>query len=235
MAVDTALAFLASLVATGFSIDLWLDWRRRPRPHVAAYATGMTMFAVASWALWTALAFGWTEPAYRVFFLFGAILNIPYLALGSMFLVAGRRAGHIMFIALGAFSAIAVTLTLTVPFAQPLPASGIPHEIFPPITEGFGPRLLAAIGGGVGATILIVLAVMSAIKFWKRDRRLVWANVLIVAGTLAASTGGTSLAIGEAAAFALSLLVAVILIWLGYRTASGSRRSQGSQASNLAS
>jgi hypothetical protein len=223
--VDAALALLAALVATAFSIDLWLDWRRRPRPHVAAYATGMTMFAVSTWALWTGLAFGWTGPAYRIFFLFGAILNIPYLALGSMFLVAGKRAGHIMLIALGAFSAIAVTLTLTVPFAEALPASGIPHEIFPPISEGFGPRLLAAIGGGMGATILIVLAIVSIVRFWKRDRRLVWANVLIVAGTLAASTGGTGLAIGEAAAFSISLLVAVSLIWLGYRLAGGRRPS----------
>jgi hypothetical protein len=227
------MALLASLVATAFSIDLWMDWRRRPRPHVAAYAAGMTMFAAASWALWTGPAFGWTGPAYRIFFLFGAILNILYLALGSMFLVAGRRAGHIMFIALGAFSAIAVTLTLTVPFAETLPASGIPHDIFPPPSEGFGPRLLAAIGGGLGATILIVLAIISAVRFWNRDRRLVWANVLIVAGTLAASSGGTGLAIGEGAAFALSLLVAVILIWLGYRMASRSRQSSSSTADGV--
>ena len=28
---------------------------------------------------------------YRIFYLFGAILNIPFLALGSMFLVVGKR------------------------------------------------------------------------------------------------------------------------------------------------
>jgi hypothetical protein len=181
------------------------------------------MFALASAALAVALLGGWEGWLYRVFFLFGAILNIPFLALGSMFLVVGRRAGHITFIATGAIAAISTTLTTTVPFARALPETGIPHDIFPPISEGFGPRLLAAIGGGMGATILIVLALVSLVRFWRSNRRLVGGNALIVAGTLAASTGGTGLAIGEGAAFALSLLVAAALIWAGFRVASGAR------------
>jgi uncharacterized membrane protein YfcA len=76
----------------------------------------------------------------------------------------------------------------------------------------------------MGATILIVLAVVSIFRFWKKNRRIVWGNLLIVAGTFAAASGGTGLALGEGSAFAISLLVAVTLIWTGYRIASGSRR-----------
>ncbi len=220
--MDTLLALLAAVAATGFSVDLWLGYRRRPRPHVAGYGSGMTMFAIATWALWVGLAFGWTGPVYRLFFLFGAILNIPYLALGSMFLVVGRKSGHVMTVILGAFTAIATTLTTTVPFANPLPASGIPEEIF---ARGFTPRLFAIIGGAAGSTILIVLAVVSIARFWSKNRRIVWANLLIVGGTLAAASGGTGLAIGEEGAFAVSLLVAVSLIWAGHRTAAGARSS----------
>ncbi len=110
------------------------------------------MFAVATWAFFIGLTYGWTGPVYRAFYLFGAILNIPYLALGSMFLVVGRRSGHVMTIILGAFTAISTTLTATVPFANPLPESGVPHDIF---ASGFGPRLFAIIGGAAGSTILI--------------------------------------------------------------------------------
>jgi hypothetical protein len=218
--MDALLASVAGVAATLFSADLWRDYRRRPRPHIAAYATGMTMFAVATWALLYGLTAGWTEASYRVFYLFGAILNIPFLALGSMFLVVGPRAGHIMTIALGAFTAISTTLTATVPFANPLPPDGIPHDIF---ARGFGPRLFAIIGGAMGATILVVLALVSVFRFWKKDRRIVWGNALIVAGTLAAAWRRTSLALGEASGFALSLLLAVTLIWAGYRVASGRR------------
>ena len=180
----------------------------------------MTMFAVATWALFIGITFGWTGPTYRTFFLFGAVLNILFLALGSMFLVVGRRAGHVMTIAVGAFAAISTTLTLTVPFQQAFPDGGIPHEMF---ATGFGPRLFAAIGAGLGATILMVLAVVSIFRFWKKSRNIVWGNLLILAGTFAAAWGGTGLAFGEAGGFALSLLVAVTFIWAGYRVASGGR------------
>jgi hypothetical protein len=209
------------LAASAFAADLWLDYRTRPRPHITAYATGMSMFAIATWAFYIGLSFGWAGPIYRSFDLFGAILNIPFLALGSMFLVVGRRSGHVMAIALGALTAISTTLTATIPFANPLPASGVPHDVF---ESGFGPRLFAIIGGATGSTILIILALFSVFRFWQRNRRIVWGNLLIVAGTFAAASGGTGLALGEGSAFALSLLVAVTLIWAGYRVTSGGRR-----------
>ena len=141
--MDSALALIAAVAATLFAADLWRDYRRQSRPHIAAYATGMAMFAVATWALFIGVTFGWTGTLYRTFFLFGAVLNILFLALGSMFLVVGPRAGHVMTIAIGAFAAISVTLTLTVPFQQQLPDGGIPHDVF---ATGFGPRLFAAVG-----------------------------------------------------------------------------------------
>ena len=164
--MEQVISIVAAALASAFAVDLVLDFRRRPRPHTGAYAAGISMFAVASWALAYGLTAGWTGTSYRTFFLLGAIINIPFLALGSMYLVIGKRAGTIMFIACGAIAAISTTLTTTVPFANPLPESGIPHEIFPPVSEGFGPRLLAAIAGGTGATILIVLAVVSLFRFW---------------------------------------------------------------------
>ena len=224
--MDGMLAVIAGVISTAFTVDLALAYRGRPRPHTAAYAVGMAMFAVATWALAFGLTSGWNGASYRVFFLFGAILNIPYLALGSMYLVVGRRAGTVTFIIVGAITAISVTLTTTVDFVASLPRAGIPHDIFPPISEGFGPRLLAAIGGGTGATVIIVLSVISIFRFWKKNRRLLMGNVLITAGTLTAGGGGTGLAIGEGAAFALSLLLAAALIWAGYRLATGARRAR---------
>jgi uncharacterized membrane protein YfcA len=125
-----------------------------------------------------------------------------------------------MAIALGALTAISTTLTATVPFANPLPETGVPHDVF---ASGFGPRMFAIIGGATGATILAVLSIVSIFRFWKKNRRIVWGNLLILGGTIAAASGGTGLALGESSAFALSLLVAVTLIWAGYRVASGGR------------
>ncbi|HLF59869.1 MAG TPA: hypothetical protein VI980_01655 [Acidimicrobiia bacterium] len=225
--MDSALALLAALAAGVFAVDLWRDYRRRPRPHIAAYGTGMTMFAIATWAFFIGLSLGWTGPLYRTFYLFGAILNISFLALGSMFLVVGRRAGHVMAIAMAALAAISITLTATVPFANPLPDSGVPDDVF---ASGFGPRLFAIIGGAVGSTILVVLALVSVFRFWRKDRNIVWGNLLIVTGTFAAASGGTGLALGAGSAFAVSLLAAVTLIWAGYKVASRSRRARPTES-----
>ncbi len=218
--MDSVFAAAAGIAAAAFAADLWRDYRKRPRPHIAAYALGITLFAIATWCLFIGVTWGWTGPVYRTFFLFGGVLNIPLLALGSMFLVVGKRAGHIMTIAIGAITAIATTLTLTVPFERPLPDGGIPHDMF---ASGFGPRLFAIIGGATGTTILIVLALVSLIRFWKKNRRIVWGNALILLGTGAAAWGGTGLALGEASGFAVSLLLAVSFIWAGYKVASGAR------------
>lgn len=222
MDLDSVLSFVAGAAATWFAFDLWGDYRRRPRPHIAAYGAGITMFALATWALFYGLTAGWTGLSYRVFYLFGAVLNIPFLALGSMFLVVGKRSGNVMLIFLGAIAAISTTLVATVPFQQTLPPDGIPHDMY---ATGFGPRLFAIIGGSTGSTILIALALVSVIRFWKRNRAVVWGSLLIVGGVLAAAWGGTGLALGESSGFALSLFLAVTLIWAGYRVASGKRAS----------
>src|SRR5690606_31488280 len=104
--MDATLGVIGGLASTIFALDLVRDHRRSPKPHVAAHAAGITMFALATWAFVHGTTFGCNRISYRTFFLFGAILNIPVLALGSMFLVVGRRAGHAMAVAVGAIAAI---------------------------------------------------------------------------------------------------------------------------------
>lgn len=221
--MDTTLSALAAVAATAFFVDLVRNYLSKERPHVAAYAAGIGTFAVATWALFFGVLAGWTSASYRTFYLFGAIVSVPLLALGSMFLVVGRRSGHLMTFALFPFFAISIPMTLAEPFVGPLPPGGVPagSELF---EAGFGPRMWAAIGSGLGATILIILALVSVFRFWRSNRRVVWGNLLILAGTFAASSGGTVLALGEQGGFALSLLLAAGLIWAGYRVASGARR-----------
>ena len=222
--METILAIVAGTAAGAFTLDLLNDYRRKPRPHVAAFATGIGMFAVATIALAIALSTGWTSTNYRIFFLFGGVLNIPFLALGSMFLVVGPRAGHTMTVLLAGFAAISTTLVTTVPFDNPLPESGVRPDVFPPLSDGFGPRLLALIGGATGTTLLVLLALVSVIRFRKKNPRIVVGNALILGGTLVAAWGGTGLALGEDSGFVLSLLITSVLLWLGYRVTRGARK-----------
>jgi len=219
--VNALISLLAALAASGFAVDLYRGARAKPRPHVTAYAAGMACFALATWALFLGVTIGWSGPVYKVFFLFGAVINIPVLATGSLFLVIGRRTGRFALALLLPFSAWTALVILPAALTS-LPAEGVPRG-----SETFvvgAPPIMAAIGGGVGATVLIGLALVSVVRFWRKDRSIVFGNALIVAGTLSAASGGSMLALtGEEWGFAASLLAAATLIWVGYRVASGRR------------
>ncbi len=221
--MQTATALVAALVATWFALEIGRDAVRRPRPHVTSYAVGVASFALATWALFVGIAFGWGEVSYKLFFLFGAILNVPFLALGSAFLVAPGFGRWLLGLVVP-FTFLSTLVILpqklqVVEFA----AGEIPDRSATFIYETF-PRVLAIVSGAAGSLILVGLALLSIVRFRKKRRNVVVGSSLIVAGTFSAASGGTLLGLGLGqAGFSLSLLAAVVLIYLGYRTASGAR------------
>ena len=80
--LDAALAGAAALVAAAFALTALDRWHRRATPHDHAFAVSMMLFAVGALALWWAAALGWSMPAFRVFFLAGAVLSVAWLEIG---------------------------------------------------------------------------------------------------------------------------------------------------------
>lgn len=213
---------LAAVMATGFSIELFLGWKSRPRPHAAAWTVAIAAYALATWSLFLGLATGWSGGTFGIFYFLGAIANIWLLAAGSVYLVVGPRAGRaFLTVALVVIGAGAV-LVMTSPFAaEAVSGSELPsgREMFTSV----GPRIVAAASGAVGTIVVIGLALYSTARFWVANRRLAAGNILIALGALAPAFGGTLTAFGEAGGFAVSLLVGVVLLWAGYRMATSAR------------
>src|SRR5436305_14664715 len=111
-----ALPLLAALVAGSFAVATWRAAHGRGALLVWAFA--LAQFAVASLALAYGVAFGWTAWLYRLFYLFGAVLNVGWLALGTVRLLAGRYwsefATGIVIVA----SAVAAFAIVTTPLAS---------------------------------------------------------------------------------------------------------------------
>ena len=223
--MEESLAVLAAAAATGLLVDLVRAYRSRPRPHVRAWAIAMLLYAVASWMLVIGLAFGWSSPAFRLFYGFGALLNVPFLGVGSAYLVLGGIAGRRLLEWFSLAGAFALFVTFTAPLVGPLPDSGIPagSDVFADIaTVGpAGPRFYAVLFNVVGTLLLVGLAAWSAVRFWSSNRRLVAGNALIVLGGLFPAFGGSLFAVGDTSAFALSLFFGAALLWAGFRVAGG--------------
>lgn len=227
--VVTGLAFLATALASLFAEATLVRATQRQSDHLWAWTVALAMFALASAALAIGVSTGWDRGTFRAFYLLGAVLNVPWLALGTVVLLAGADAGRRVRWFLVGFSGLAVGVLLSAPMGA-VGGTEIPvgKDVF-----GALPRILAGVGSGIGATVIVGGALWSSVRY-ARDRetadhaRLAVANVLIALGTLVLSSGGLVQGIvGHDEAFTLSLAIGIAVIYAGFVVADGrsSRRS----------
>ena len=240
--LTVSLAAFTSLVALVFALVTTDRWHRRRLTHHSAWATAMSLFAIGSFALWWATSTGWSNGIFRVFFTAGAILNVSWLALGSIALLAGDRIALPLRRMLALFSAFAIGVMAVAPTTAPF----VTNE-FPRARDHFGalPRTLAVVGSGVPALIIMLGALWSIARLIARRtpalagarrqggvsaNRLVASNVLIAAGTLVLSASG-SLAgrFGEERAFTITLSVGVVILFVGFLVPSAGSLQQPAQ------
>jgi hypothetical protein len=212
------LAFVATAVSTLFAQAMLVRYTQERRSQDGAWALALGMFALASVALATGTATGWDNGTFRVFYLFGAILDVPWLALGTVALLAAPGIAYRTRLVLLVFSGFAAGVVLSAPM-ETVHGTAIPvgKDVF-----GALPRILAAAGSGVGAVVIIGGAAFSAARY-TRDRkvpgnaRLAGANLLIALGTLVLASGGlVQGAIGHDEAFTASLAVGIAVIYGGF-------------------
>ena len=112
--LNTALAAGSAVVSLAFGLSTLDRWLRRRRAHELAWTVAMGLFLVAAMSLWWAEARGWSTASFRMFFAFGAVVNVPWLGLGTVHLLAGRRAGDVTARFLLAFTGFALGVVLVV-------------------------------------------------------------------------------------------------------------------------
>lgn len=93
------LSSLASFVFAGLVLD---QWRRRRRSFQLVWAAGLAWYGIGAGTEFVGSAYGWSEPLYRTWYLFGALLVAAYLGAGTVYLLS--RSGF------GYFAAAAVLL-----------------------------------------------------------------------------------------------------------------------------
>jgi len=208
----TAVAVAATLVALAFAFSTFERWLGRRRRHELAWSFALALFVVAAAALAVGAGVGWDGATFRVFYLFGAILDVPFLALGTVYLLAGRQVGDRAAVVVGLLAAFAVGVVVTAPFTAPVPRHVLVQgsHVFPVL-----PRVLAGVASGGGAIVILAGAVWSMV----RGRGLL-ANGLIAGGTLVLGASGTfNSVLGAMSAFAVTLMVGITLIFAGYLVA----------------
>lgn len=218
-AAMTLLPLSVAVVGAIFSIVLlnrYFSGRRRT--HELVWGIAFAMFAIAAGCqVYADLNGGWTALSARLFYLFGAILNVGFLGVGTVYLLFSKRVANIALGIMLVFSVVAaiVVFTATVDPSALRIEPGYKAVATSPV------RIMAAISNAIGSILVIGGALWSGVVFWRKrimKHRMIGV-FLIAAGTLIVATGGTLLGLtglNNPEWHYLAMLVGVIVMFIGY-------------------
>ncbi len=200
--MDALLAFAAALLSLRLSGDLLGRFRDRRAPELAAWAAALAAYAVAAGALCWGAAAGWSDAAFRVYYLGGGLLTAALLGAGSLLLVGRRWIAPVALVYAGLVTGIA----LAVPLHGNISGTAIPEA---QDVLDLWPARVAAIAGNSLGTLAVAVVALSTF----RARPL--GNALILAGVGVAAVGSGLAGLGVGA-MAPAIAVAAVLLYAGF-------------------
>jgi hypothetical protein len=211
---------VAAAASAAFAAAVLRQYAARHRPYQLAWGIALSMFTVASLALTAGVVAGWTPLSFKLYYLFGAILNVPWLALGTVELLAGHTVQRAYLAGLAVFTVLSVVLVAMARVtADDLAGRLLPEgKEFLPVAV----RVLAVLGNTVGTLVVVGGAVASGLALRsRRDLRPRFeGNLLIALGVLLAAGGGVFAFLASSDKLALSLALGASVMFLGFRRAS---------------
>jgi hypothetical protein len=221
-----ALPILAAMIAFAFGVHLLVRSARRRTMFEAVWGVAMLMFAVASGALVLGVLDGWSTAEFRVYWLFGAVLNVPYLALGEIYLlVRNPRLPHVFLALLLVATVFAAAEVRT----APLHVSVLRTEEFFAGRDVLGvdalARTLALAYSYAGTAVLVLGILWSAIGMRGRPelRNRFYGILLVAFGSLVVAGGAAFAAAGSFPGFSLTLAAGIGLMYWGFLKSSRPR------------
>lgn len=200
--VDAVLAFAAALLALRLSAELVRRFRTRRAPELAWWAAALAAYAAAAGALAWGASAGWSEAAFRAYYLAGGLLTAPLLGAGSLLLAGRRWAGPLVL----AYCGLAAGIALAVPLRGELAGDDLPRA---QDVLAFWPARAVAIAGNSAGTLAVVAVALATF------RRRPLGNALVLAGVATAALG-SGLAGHGVGALAPFVAAAALLLYAGF-------------------
>jgi hypothetical protein len=213
---------VATVISFEFTMALWRRWRESRRSYLRSWLLSLAFFTAGCAALWYGVAFGWSSPTFRAYYLFGAFLAAPWLALGELELLLAPKLARVIGFMLALVSLDMALVIAAVSFVEGRSVAGfaIPHgkDLFP-----VSVRVMVVLANVLGTFVVVGGTLWSG---WRsrgggpaaaaRFR----GTMLITVGVLFAAGGGGLTFLGQANALAGSLAIGVGLMYFGFVVAS---------------
>lgn len=213
--MNVILPLLTAAISFVFAVVVFAQWLSRRKAHQFVWMIGLLAYAIGAGCELAVGVWGWSDLTYRLWYLFGAILVAAYLGMGTVYLIAPRKAAHIAMLVLILASLYAVFKVFTAPTNLDLvvattriSGAAMPNDI----------RLLTPLFNIYGTVTLVGGAAYSAWVFWRKrilPRRML-SCVLIAIGGMLPAFGGTMLRFGIPELFFLMEFLGVSVIFVGF-------------------
>lgn len=215
-----AFPILAALVSLAFGLHLLIRFVRRGALHEGLWAIAMLMFAGASVALALGVRDGWTSSEFRAYWLLGAVLTVPYLAQGELYLLARGRPwiAHLGLVALLVGTALMVGEVRSAPVAHEVLREEFPlgREVF---GDGTPAHRLAQYASFPAYFFLLGGATWAAGRMRGREDlrdRFRGTALIAVGATVVAVGSGIGAGLGNFALFSVSLAAGAAVMYWGF-------------------
>lgn len=215
---------LVAAVSAAFAGVVLCQYAERRRPYQLVWGLALLMSTLASTAYVAALPPSSNGIAFRIYYTLGGALMPAWLGLGSILLVAPKRAGEWASSGLMAASALAAGAV----FAAPIAAANLANLDGGPgagVLEPGSWLPLTIVLNTLGVAAVVGVALYSAVAVIRRrgSGQMLLANVLIAAGDLIVGIAGSLARTGHPELFWITMLLGWIVIFGGFLLTLGSR------------
>lgn len=239
--VLTVLPLSVTIIGAAFAIVLFNHYfGTRRRPHELMWGIAFLLFAIGGACQVLADVTGWGPTTARLYYLTGAILNVGFLGLGTVYLIWPRRVASVALLIMLGITAASIYVLFSGPVNQAILGQddgwkAVAIDALDP-KKFTAPRLLAAITNSLGTLLVVGGALWSGFVFWRKKimkNRMVGV-FLLAAGTFIVALGGTITGLTGLSNhdyLYLSMAVGVVVMFAGYlQTIRPSQVPQGAVA-----
>jgi hypothetical protein len=217
------LPVITTSAAAAFFAVLWRHWRRNPSArHVMWWMIGVGLYGLGTFMEALTTVFGWSEPAFRAWYVAGALLGAGPLAQGTVYLLLPRRIADRLAIALVAYVTVAAAFVVATPLLYDLVE---PNRLSGEVMAWQWVRLFSPVVNLYAVVFLFGGAAWSAWKYRRHGggSSRVRGNVLIAVGAILPGVGGSFARAGVVEVLYVAEVAGLLLIWAGYNVIVGDR------------
>jgi hypothetical protein len=221
----------AAVVAFVFAAALARRFAQTRRIYLAMWCGALLMYTAASAAVAAGAVVGWSRTLFELYWILGAVLNVPLLAAGEVHLL---RRNAVLDVAIWVVLAFVFAYTIAVTRGAPMDAAALAERL-PSGKDVFGDGSAAfQLPQLISIPSYLILVAGAAWSAWRMRGRPELRNrfigtLLVAAGaTITAAAGSAFAALGNLPAFSIALLAGVAVMFAGFLRASESRPSQRS-------